>query len=190
MSQPSLSPTPGRGIRCDSEEHPTSRTAPHPRRQNPAKRRTGDHSMLSKDSNTSVAGKGPNGHHQLPARQQAADGLYASIDALPERIRQIAVLRGLGYSFREIGREFKVTPQAVSLMLSRHRRSLKALKGSADLADLSARAVNALGRHGIRTREQAHGTQILARLANERNCGAKTTEEIRRWLEQTEAPCP
>jgi DNA-binding NarL/FixJ family response regulator len=106
----------------------------------------------------SVAGNGPDGYHELPARQHAADGLYSSIDALPERIQHIAVPRGLGCSFREIGRELKLTPQTVSRILSRLRRTFKALKGSAELAGLSARAGNALGRHGIRTREQAHGT--------------------------------
>ena len=40
-----------------------------------------------------------------------------------------------------------------------------------ELNSLSARAVNVLGRHGIRTREQAHQANVLALLAGERNCG-------------------
>jgi predicted transcriptional regulator len=191
MLQPSLLPVSGSGNRCESEESPTStsHTAPPPSRQVPGGRRISEYSILSDDSSNCVTGNGPDGYHELPARQHEADSVYSSIDALPERIRQIAVLRGLGYSFREIGRELKVTPQAVSLMLSRHRHSLKALKGSAELADLSARAVNALGRHGIRSREKARKMEILARLVDERNCGAKTIEEIRRWLERAEAAC-
>lgn len=110
----------------------------------------------------------------------------SSVDELPARIRSIATLRGLGYSYREIGRQLNVTPQAVSLMLSRHRRSLEAIGNSVELARLSARAVNALGRHGIRTPEEARRADIITRLSNERNCGRKTLEEIKRWLGDNE----
>ena len=75
-----------------------------------------------------------------------------ALDTIPERVRQIAMLRGLGYSYRQIAGPLQVTPQAVSLMLTRHRRSLKSLRAAMELNSLSARAVNALGRHGIRTR--------------------------------------
>jgi hypothetical protein len=107
-------------------------------------------------------------------------------------VRDIATLRGLGYSFREIGREFEVTPQAISLMLSRHRRVLKGLRGAVELHGLSPRAVNALGRLGIRTREDVGGKDVLALLKGERNCGAKTLGEIERWLVGDESPaaCP
>jgi hypothetical protein len=47
---------------------------------------------------------------------------------------------------------------------------------------LSARAVNVLGRHGIRTREQARQANVLALLAGERNSGRKTMDEIARWM--------
>jgi hypothetical protein len=47
---------------------------------------------------------------------------------VPERVRQIAMLRGLGYSYRQIAGPLHVTPQAVSLMLMSHRRSLKSLR--------------------------------------------------------------
>ena len=107
-----------------------------------------------------------------------------TLDAIPERVRQIAMLRGLGYSYRQIAGPLQVTPQAVSLMLTRHRRSLKSLRAAMELSSLSARAVNALGRHGIRTREQARQAKVLERLAGERNCGRKTMEEIARWVEQ------
>ena len=105
-----------------------------------------------------------------------------TIEALPQRVRDIAVLRGLGYSFREISHQFKVTPQAASLMLSRHRRSLKSLAGAKELTELSARAVNALGRHKISTREQARRVDVLQLLRHERNCGRKTFEEIEHWI--------
>jgi hypothetical protein len=49
---------------------------------------------------------------------------------------------------------------------------------------LSPRAVNVLGRHGIRTREQARQANVLERLAGERNCGRKTMDEIARWMEE------
>ncbi len=105
-----------------------------------------------------------------------------TIESLPQRVREIAVLRGLGYSFREISQQFKVTPQAASLMLSRHRRSLKSLAGSKELTELSARAVNALGRHKISTREQAKRADVLHLLRHQRNCGRKTFEEIEHWI--------
>jgi predicted transcriptional regulator len=109
-----------------------------------------------------------------------------SLDEVPERVRQIAMLRGLGYSYRQIAGPLHVTPQAVSLMLTRHRRSLKSLRDAMELNSLSARAVNVLGRHGICTREQARQTNVLERLAGERNCGRKTMDEIARWVEQEE----
>ena len=109
-----------------------------------------------------------------------------ALDTIPERVRQIAMLRGLGYSYRQIAGPLQVTPQAVSLMLTRHRHSLKSLRAAMELNSLSARAVNALGRHGIRTREQARQANVLERLAGERNCGRKTMEEISRWVEQAE----
>jgi len=107
-----------------------------------------------------------------------------TLDEIPERVPQIAMMRGLGYSYREIAGPFSVTPQAVSLMLARHRRSLKSLRGAMELSALSPRAVNALGRHGIRTREEARQTNLLERLDRERNCGRKTMDEIARWVEE------
>jgi IS30 family transposase len=106
------------------------------------------------------------------------------LDAVPQRIREIAMLRGLGYSFRQIAQQFSVTPQAISLMLSRHRKSLKSLRGAFELNNLSARAVNALGRHGIHTREEARHQSVLELLKNERNCGRKTLGEIEQWLDE------
>ena len=103
---------------------------------------------------------------------------------IPERVRQIAMLRGLGYSYRQIAGPLHVTPQAVSLMLMRHRRSLKSLRYAMELSSLSARAVNVLGRQGIHTREQARRANVIALLAGERNCGRKTTDEIGRWMAQ------
>jgi hypothetical protein len=108
----------------------------------------------------------------------------SSLQEIPERVRQIAMMRGLGYSYREIAGPFSVTPQAVSLMLMRHRRVLRSLHDAAELSALSARAVNALGRHGIRTREQARQVGVLGLLAGTRNCGRKTLEEVALWMEQ------
>lgn len=107
----------------------------------------------------------------------------ATLGELPQRVRDIATLRGLGYTFREISEQFQVTPQAISLMLSRHRRVLKTLRGAVELAGLSPRAVNALGRHGIRSRAAAIEADVLELLKGGRNCGDKTREEIRRWLQ-------
>lgn len=109
-----------------------------------------------------------------------------TLENLPQRIRDIATLRGLGYSYREIGREFEVSPQAISLMLSRHLRALKQLRGRIDLRSLSPRAVNALSRHGIRTREDAVGKDVMTLLEGERNYGSKTRFEIERWLDGNE----
>jgi predicted transcriptional regulator len=102
---------------------------------------------------------------------------------VPWRIREIAMLRGLGYSFREIAEPLGVSPQAVSLMLSRHRRTAEFLRATIQLRDLSPRAVNVLGRFRIRTREQARQSNVLESLAGERNCGRKTMDEIARWME-------
>lgn len=106
----------------------------------------------------------------------------ATLEELPQRVRDIATLRGLGYTFREISEQFGVTPQAISLTLSRHRRVLKTLRGSVELAGLSPRAVNALGRHRIRSRAAAIEADVLELLKGGRNCGDKTLEEIRQWF--------
>ena len=108
----------------------------------------------------------------------------ATLGDIPERVRQIAMLRGLGYSYLQIAGPLQVTPQAVSLTLTRHRRSLKFLRDAIELSSLSARAVNVLGRHGVSTREQARQANVLERLAGERNCGRKTMDEIARWMEE------
>lgn len=121
-------------------------------------------------------------HPNIPSFISPAD--------LPARVRDIATLRGLGYSFREIAEQLGVTPQAVSLMLTRHRRSLKSLKSSIELRSLSARAVNALGRHGISTRAEAREKNVLELLGSERNCGRKTLDEIVRWIGGTDDPSP
>ena len=113
----------------------------------------------------------------------------ATLGEIPERVRQIAMLRGLGYSYRQIAGPLQVTPQAVSLMLTRHRRSLKSLRDAMELNSLSARAVTVLGRHGICTREQARQANVLERLAGERNCGRKTMDEIASWVEHHNGRC-
>ena len=116
------------------------------------------------------------------APENNENGTFKTLETLPAGVRDIATLRGLGYTFREIAEPLNITPQAVSLMLSRHRRSLKCLRRSMELCDLSARAVNALRRHGIKSREEARSRNILQLLDKQRNCGRKTTEEIERWI--------
>lgn len=117
-----------------------------------------------------------------PAATHTPSGVFFSTADIPHRVRDIALMRGLGYSFREIAEQFNVTQQAVALMLSRHRRSMKSLRGAFELSQLSSRAVNALGRHGISSRSEATNKDVLSLLRNERNCGRKTLDEIRRWM--------
>ena len=135
---------------------------------------------MSDSTNTAECTVGPPG---LETWQSDAEWDSRIIpDGVPQRVKEIALLRGLGYSFREIGDRLGISPQAVSLMLSRHRRAAKLLDGTLQLHGLSSRAVNALGRHSIRTREEARERNILAILPSERNCGSKTVSEIERWL--------
>ena len=67
-------------------------------------------------------------------------------------------------------------------MLSRHLRSFQSLGEAMELSNLSARAVNVLGRHGINNLAEARQRGVLELLQNERNCGRKTLEEIGRWI--------
>ena len=105
-----------------------------------------------------------------------------TLDQLPRRVRDVATLRGLGYSYREIGKQLNVTSQAVSIMLARHRRKLKSLGHNSSLHQLSARTVNVLGRHGISSPEEARQRKLLEHIERERNCGRKTIEEIVAWV--------
>lgn len=105
-----------------------------------------------------------------------------SLEEVPLYVRNVAALRGLGFSFREIGKSYGVTPQAASVMLTRQRALMKTLKRQSDLSDLSPRAVNSLGRLGIRTREAARAVSNLEEhLRSQRNCGQKTVREILDW---------
>lgn len=123
-------------------------------------------------------------HHQTEQVSGASEFFSRQVDPVPQRVREIAMLRGLGYTFREIARQYNVTPQAISLMLARHRRAMGSLRGSLELSHLSARAVNALGRHGIRSREEAIRVNVLNLLKSARNCGRKTLDEISEWIGQ------
>ena len=96
----------------------------------------------------------------------------------------VATLRGLGFTCQEIGRRFGITPQAVSATLSRHHRRIDDMKGCPEMSELSVRSVNALSRIGVNSRAEACGRDIFTLLLRERNCGAKSLEEIRRWLER------
>jgi hypothetical protein len=123
-------------------------------------------------------------HNQTEQGGSSLDSSAIDVAPVPQRVREIAMLRGLGYSFREIGSQLQVSPQAVSLMLSRHRRFMGALRDARELTHLSARAVNALGRHGIHTRKEAIRRNALDLLKSARNCGRKTLEEISAWIGQ------
>ncbi len=123
-------------------------------------------------------------HHQTEQLSDSADFFSQRVETVPQRVREIAMLRGLGYSFREIARQYHVTPQAVSLMLSRHKKSAKSLHGATELTVLSSRAVNALGRLGIVNREEARRCRTLELLKDARNCGRKTLAEIEHWLDE------
>ena len=125
-------------------------------------------------------------HQQSEKMAAPAASRSLNLDAVPQRVREIAMLRGLGYSFRQISDQFGVTPQAVSIMLSRHRRCLKDLRGASELSHLSPRAVNALARRGISTREEARRKNVAAVLVNARNCGRKTLQEIETWMNEPE----
>jgi hypothetical protein len=106
------------------------------------------------------------------------------VEGLPARVRDMATLRGLGFKCLEIGRRFGISAQAVSITLARYRHRHDLLGSNAEMLELSSRAVNALSRIGVTTREGVRRDEVLVRLQGERNCGAKTVEEIRRWLER------
>lgn len=104
------------------------------------------------------------------------------MEALPARIRDIAIMRGLGYKLSEIARHMDLTPQAVSIMLQRHRARIKDLGVRTEHWGLSTRAANVLGRLHVSTREQARAMNVAAKLRGQRNCGEKTIREIECWL--------
>jgi hypothetical protein len=110
-----------------------------------------------------------------------ADDVLAN---LPGRVRDIATLRGLGYKCVEIGRRFGITAQAVSATLARYHRQAGDFAERKQMLELSARAANVLTRIGVSKRADARGRDIFALLRRERNCGEKTIDEIRRWLER------
>jgi hypothetical protein len=106
------------------------------------------------------------------------------IDQLPKFVRDVAAWHGLGYSLREISTNYGVTRQALSIMLVRQRKRWMCARKLAvgELAGLSPRAVNCLGRLGITTRSKARRMDDLElRLRSQRNCGSKTTREILDW---------
>lgn len=98
------------------------------------------------------------------------------------RVRDIAALRGLGFSYTEIAGYFNVSPQAISILLQRNRRNLDAIGDSIAMAGLSTRASAALRRLGIDEPEKARGRDVIGELRSARNCGTKTLEEISSWI--------
>ena len=109
---------------------------------------------------------------------------------LPGRVRDIATLRGLGYTCMEIGRRFGITPQAVSATLARHHRRMGDFDERRDMLELSARAANALSRIRVNCRADALKRDVFLLLRRERNCGEKTLDEIRRWLGRGDGQTP
>ena len=103
------------------------------------------------------------------------------LEALPPRVRDIAIMRGLGYSLAEIARHMDLTPQAVSILLQRHRTKIRELGVRTEHWTLSTRAANVLGRLRISTREEARAKNVAGKLRGQRNCGKKTIREIERW---------
>ena len=117
----------------------------------------------------------------LPNRKDKSAKLPDLAD-IPLHVRNMAALRGLGYSFRQIGEGYGVTPQAASIMLSRQKARMKTLRSNSEFGGLSPRAVNCLGRLGIQTREDARAQDNLeTKLRHQRNCGQKTAQEIIDW---------
>ena len=101
-----------------------------------------------------------------------------------DRNVRIMELHSSGKSLRQIADQFCVTPQAVSLMLSRHKKTVKSLRGATELTTLSSRAANALGRLNVRNREEARRMNVIESLKGSRNCGRKTISEIEHWLDE------
>jgi hypothetical protein len=124
----------------------------------------------------------------ISSRSRGRPSPLVSVESLSPRLLEIAAMRGLGYKLYEIASEFGCSPQAVSLMLARHRRRLSSLGPRAEHWQLSARATNVLGRLRISSREQARSRDILRLLRGQRNCGAKTIAEIERWLAEDGDP--
>ena len=129
---------------------------------------------------------GIDGHSRAPipriTAQRRMESVEAVIEALPSRVRDIAIMRGLGYKLQEIARHMGLTPQAVSIMLQRHRARIKELGVRTEHWELSTRAANVLGRLRVSTREEARAKNVAGKLRGQRNCGEKTIREIERWL--------
>lgn len=132
-----------------------------------------------------------NSEFSLIDREECAEpGADDVLAKLPGRVRDIATLRGLGYTCMEIGRRFGITPQAVSATLARHHRRMGDFDARKDMLELSARAANALSRIGVNSRADARKRDVFVLLRRERNCGEKTLDEIRRWLERGDGQTP
>ena len=116
-------------------------------------------------------------------RRECSAATDDALATLPGRVRDIATLRGLGYTCHEIGRRLGITPQAVSATLMRHRRRVRDIGARSELLELSARATNALSAIGVRSRADARDRNLPALLRHRRNSGAKTLDEISRWLD-------
>lgn len=116
--------------------------------------------------------------------EEFLNSLVLDAARVPVQVLRFAALRGLGYTFVQIGAVAGVSPQAVQATVARYRRSLDSLQGSTELAGLSTRAINVLSRQGVSTREEARKAGLPGNLAGERNCGRKTIQEIQRWMDE------
>lgn len=148
-------------------------------------------SSLEDEDSTSAGAAGqtnaaPQGLTAAPEKklQNGNSSHLPDVNELPRFVRDVAAWRGLGYSLREISRNYGVTPQALSVMLVRQRQRWRSspVLASGELAGLSPRAINCLGRLGISKRDDARRLAGLEKcLRSERNCGSKTIREILDW---------
>lgn len=127
-----------------------------------------------------TGGNFPSADASSSARESGQNPL-ATLEDIPRSIRDIAALRGLGYTYSEIGHSLGVTAQAISVTLVRYRRKLASTRGSKHMMGLSTRALNVLSKHCISDPSDPRLSTMLEHFPGERNCGAKTIMEIQRW---------
>jgi hypothetical protein len=124
---------------------------------------------------------------QIPKLDSLRAETISNLEELPLYVRNVATLRGLGFSFPQIARHYGVTPQAISVLLTRQRALFKQGQSLSRLVGLSPRATSCLGRLRIGTRaELQKHPNLREKLRGQRNCGKKTVEEILRWAQGDE----
>jgi len=138
--------------------------------------RSGEHAWSRRSATPPVV--------HMPRRDSLHDEAVSQLEELPLYARNVATLRGLGFSFPQIARHYGVTPQAISVLLIRQRALFKPGQSLSGLVGLSPRATNCLGRLHIGTRAEAQiCPDLREKLQGQRNCGEKTIEEILCWAQ-------